>query len=246
MTNDNIYFVANWKMYGNLSSISPLKKVIKLVKSKIFRKIKIIYCPPFTLIEKLASKTAKTSISVGAQDCHFMSGSGPYTGKISSYQIKKLGAKYVIIGHSENRALGETDQIINRKIKVVMKDKLIPIFCIGETYSERRKKNTNLIIKKQLRNGLKNIKNLKNIIIAYEPVWSIGSGLIPSNNQIIEVLSLIRKYLKKKNVIILYGGSVNNKNIKDLKKVETLNGFLIGGSSQKVNKFVDIVKKTIN
>ena len=87
---------------------------------------------------------------------------------------------------------------------------------------------------------------MKNIIIAYEPVWSIGSGLIPSNNQIIEVLSLIRKYLKKKNVIILYGGSVNNKNIKDLKKVETLNGFLIGGSSQKVNKFVDIVKKTIN
>ena len=246
MTNNNIYFVANWKMYGDLSSINQINKLIKLSKSKIYKNTKIVYCPPYTLIDRLITKTNKSPISIGAQDCHFETTNFAFTGKISAQQIKKLGAKYVIIGHSENRSLGETDKIINRKLKSALKEKLIPIFCVGEKLKDKKINKTSSIIKKQIRNGLKGIKNFNNIIVAYEPVWAIGTGLIPKNYQIEKVVKLIKDNVNKKTNKILYGGSVNNKNILELKKIKSLNGFLIGGASHTVDKFVDIIKKTIN
>ena len=118
--------------------------------------------------------------------------------------------------------------------------------CIGENLKERKNKKTNLILKKQLKKGLKNIKNLNNIILAYEPVWAIGTGVVPSNLQLQSSVNFIKKYFKRKKIRILYGGSVNEKNIIELNKVRSINGYLIGSASQNVKKFVDIVKKSIN
>jgi len=158
--------------------------------------------------------------------------------------IKSVGAKYVILGHSENRQMGENDNVINKKIKSSIKSGLKVIFCIGETLTEKRKKITKKILSRQISIGLKKIRNKKNIIIAYEPVWSIGSGLIPKNSEVIEIIKFIKK--KVKGINVLYGGSVNPKNINVLKKINNVDGFLIGGASQRSNNFIDIIKKTFN
>ena len=164
--------------------------------------------------------------------------------------IKNLGAKYIIIGHSENRAAGDTDSAINKKIYSALKSNLSVIFCIGETLSQKRKKLTNTILKSQIINGLRNLKTSKKIILAYEPVWSIGSGIIPKNSELLKNILFIKKILKKismlKNTKILYGGSVNPKNIKVLNNIDELDGYLIGGASQNSKKLIDIVKKTFN
>ena len=249
MTNNNIYFVANWKMYGNLTSLNALNKVINISRSKFFKKAKFIYCPPFTLLEQFVKKTRNTKIEVGAQDCHFVNGSGPHTGMISANQIKKLGTKYIILGHSEKRSDGDTNQIINKKILISIKEKLKVILCVGETLKDKKNKKEINVLKTQLNSCLKNLKQKKNIIIAYEPVWSIGTGRVPSNAEIYKnvkfIKNFIKKKFKKKNVVVLYGGSVNQKNIGILKKINNIDGFLIGGASQNYNKLIDIVKKTI-
>ena len=116
MTNNNIYFIANWKMYGDLSSLNSIKKVISLKKQKKFKKAKIVYCPPNIIVNEFIKYTKYTNISVGSQDCYFIDGTGPYTGNISAYQLKKLGVNYVIAGHSEKRLDGDTDKLINKKV----------------------------------------------------------------------------------------------------------------------------------
>ena len=158
--------------------------------------------------------------------------------------LKSVGAKYVILGHSENRHLGEDDNLINLKIKNSIKSGLKIIFCIGETYSQRRKKVTKKILSHQISRGLRQIKNKKNIIIAYEPIWAIGSGLIPKDTEIFNIIKFIKKKVKGSKV--LYGGSVNTKNINVLKKIDNVDGFLVGGASQNSNNFIDIIKKTFN
>jgi triosephosphate isomerase len=158
--------------------------------------------------------------------------------------LKSVGAKYVIIGHSENRQNGENDKIVNLKISSALESKLKVIFCIGETLKEKRKKITKRILSKQIDIGLKKIKNKKNIIIAYEPVWAIGTGLTPNNIELHEIINFIKK--KQKKTKVLYGGSVNPKNIRILKSINNIDGFLIGGASQNPNKFIDIIKKTYN
>ena len=158
--------------------------------------------------------------------------------------LKSVGAKYVIIGHSENRKMGETDKLINLKIRSTLKAKLKVIFCIGETLKQKRKKMTKKILDSQIKLGLKKIKNKKDILIAYEPVWSIGTGLIPKNNDLLQTVKFIKKKLK--NHKVLYGGSVNSNNVNELKLVNNIDGFLIGGASQNSKKFIDIIKKTYN
>ena len=160
--------------------------------------------------------------------------------------LKNVGAKFVILGHSENRQLGETDNLINLKIKSAIKSGLKIIFCIGETLKERRQKKTNQILKKQIEKGLKSIKNKSKIIIAYEPVWSIGTGVIPKEADLNKTISFIKSRFLKKYPKILYGGSVNTNNVSILKKIPNIDGFLIGGASQNPKKFIDIIKKTIN
>ena len=244
MTNKYIYFVANWKMFGNLRTLNSLNTVMSFTRKFKKNKLKIIYCPPATLINPLSDKLKLTSIQVGAQNCHQSDSYGANTGQINPNMLKAVGAKYVILGHSENRQIGENDNIINQKIKSSIKSGLKIIFCIGETLTQKRKKITKQILSRQISNGLKKIKNKKNIIIAYEPVWSIGSGLIPKNSDIFEIVKFIKK--KVKGIKVLYGGSVNSKNINVIKRIDNVDGFLVGGASQKSKNFIDIIKKTFN
>ncbi len=245
MTNKYMYFIANWKMFGGLNSLNSIHKVVKFFKT--FKKnkfIKIIYCPPSTLIRPMSKKLKKTNIEVGAQNCHEQNTYGAFTGSINSMMLKNVGAKYIIIGHSENRQVGETNKLINLKIKNTLKSGLKVIFCIGETLQEKRKKITKQVLTKQIKLGLNKIKNKKNVIIAYEPVWSIGTGLIPKSNELFKTINFIKK--KNKRNKVLYGGSVNPKNINELKSINNIDGYLIGGASQDPKKFIDIIKKTYN
>ena len=245
MTNKYMYFIANWKMFGGLSTLNSLNKVIKFLK--VFKKsnnAKIIYCPPTTLIRPMFKKIINSKIQVGAQNCHESLTYGASTGSINSMMLKNVGAKYVILGHSENREAGETDKLINTKIKAATKSGLKVIFCIGETLGQKKKKITNKVLSKQIDLGLQKVKKRKNIVIAYEPVWSIGTGLIPKSDDLLKTINFIKK--KIKNTEVLYGGSVNPKNINELKLIKNIDGFLIGGASQNPKKFIDIIKKTYN
>ena len=240
-----MYFIANWKMFGELKSLNSLHKVVKFFKNfKKNKSIKIIYCPPSTLIRPMSKKLSNSKIQVGAQNCHEQERFGAFTGSINSTMLKSVGAKYVIIGHSENRQSGETNKLINLKIKSALKSGLKVIFCIGETLKEKRKKITKQVLNKQINLGLNNIIKKNNIILAYEPVWSIGTGLIPKKKELSRTINFLKKKNKKNR--ILYGGSVNGKNIEQLKSIDNLDGFLIGGASQDPKKFIDIIKKTYN
>ena len=239
-----MYFIANWKMFGGVSTLNSLQKVIKFLKTfKKLKKIKIIYCPPNTLIDLMSKKFLKTRIEVGAQNCHESMSYAPLTGSINPLMLKSVGAKYVIIGHSENRLSGESDKLINLKVKTAIKSGLKVIFCIGETLRHKRKKITKQILSRQIKLGLNKVQK-KNIIIAYEPVWSIGTGIIPKSDELLKTIDFIKNKLKNNKV--LYGGSVNPKNIKELKLIKNIDGFLIGGASQQAKKFIDIIKKTYN
>ena len=242
MTNKYTYFIANWKMFGNLRSINVLDKVISFTKKYKKNNIKLIYLPPVTLINLFSKKLKASSIDVGAQNCHLSENYGAHTGQINSFMLKDAGAKYIILGHSENRQLGENNDLINLKIKSSIKSGLKVIFCVGETLNQKRKKNTKKVLSQQIIQGLKNVKNKKNIIIAYEPVWAIGSGLIPKETEIFEIVRFIKNKVKGSKV--LYGGSVNSQNINLLKKIDNVDGFLVGGASQNSNNFIDIIKKT--
>ena len=245
MTNKYMYFIANWKMFGSLSTLNSITIVVKFFKTfKKNKSLKIIYCPPSTLIHTMTQKLKNTQIQVGAQNCHEHDTYGAFTGSLNSTMLKSVGAKYVIIGHSEVRQVGESNKLINLKIKSALKSGLKVIFCIGETLQEKKKNITNQVLNKQIRIGLDKIKIRDNIIIAYEPVWSIGTGFIPKTNELIKTINFIKKKIKKCKV--LYGGSVNPKNINELKIIKNIDGYLIGGASQDTKKFIDIIKKTYN
>ena len=233
-------------MFGDLKTLNSLDKVIKFLKANKKNKFKLIYCPPNTLIRPLSKRLKNTNIEVGAQNSHENENSGPYTGHVNSKMLKNVGAKYVILGHSENRQEGENDKLINLKIKSAIKAGLKVIFCIGETLKEKRNKNTNQVLARQINNGLKLINNKSNIIIAYEPVWSIGTGVIPKSEDLKKSVSFIKSKFRKKSPKVLYGGSVNANNITELKNISMIDGFLIGGASQDSKKFIDIIKKTYN
>ena len=231
-------------MYGTLSSLNTLNKVIKFSKSKEINKGRLIYCPPYTLISSFSKKFKNCQIGLGGQNCHENTNDGPYTGFINAKMLKNAGAQFVIIGHSENRKKGENNKLINLKIKSAIDANLKVIFCVGETLIEKRKKKTKSVLSKQIKIGLNKIQNKSNIFIAYEPVWAIGSGAIPKSKDLFETVNFIKSKFNNKAPRVLYGGSVNAKNIKKLKEVSNIDGFLIGGASQNAKKFIDIVKKT--
>ena len=240
-----MYFVANWKMFGDFKSLKLVNKVISFSKKFKSSKFKIIYLPPTTLICPMAQMVKNTKIEVGAQNCHHQDNYGAETGSVNAKMVKGVGAKYVILGHSENREKGESDKIINQKIKTALKNKLKVIFCIGEKIKDKRNKKTKSVLSKQIKLGLKGVKLNNNIIIAYEPVWAIGSGMIPKSNDLLNAIDFIKSRFKQ-NLKILYGGSVNDKNINELKTIHNIDGFLVGGASQNSKKFIDIIKKTYN
>ena len=248
MTNKLKYFIGNWKMFGDFSSFKIIYKINQYIyKEKNFNKKKIVLCVPNTLIHFFQKKLKSKLISLGAQNCHYHETYGPFTGSVNASMLKKIGAEYIILGHSENRLEGETNQIIKKKIISALNQKLHVIFCIGETYKEKSKGKTFSILRKQIKSSL-NKKFIKNkIILAYEPVWSIGTNKIPKKSELQNTIKFIKKDFRKifktnKSPKVLYGGSVNHQSIGLLSSISEIDGFLIGSASQSAKKFIDIIK----
>ena len=248
MANKIRYFIGNWKMFGNQHSLGILNRINKFLNKSRYsaKKKKIIFCVPTTLIHSFAAKLKKSRILIGAQNCHHSEKFAAVTGSVNASMLKKSGAKYVILGHSENRIQGDTHHMIKKKIKSTLNQKLIAIFCIGESLKEKKNKKTFNVLKKQIKSSLDKNFNFRNIIIAYEPVWSIGSGKTPNQKDLSKILHFIKKeFVKifKTNALpkVLYGGSVNNKNINKFSTNDQIDGFLIGGASRSSKKFIDII-----
>ena len=248
MTNKLRYFIGNWKMFGDFSSFKVISKINKFsVKSNRQFNKKIVICVPNTLIHFFSKKLKSKSISLGVQNCHFHQGYGPYTGSISASMLKKAGANFIILGHAENRLEGETDQLIKKKIKSSLSEKLNIIFCIGENLKQKKQGNTFSTLRKQIKGSIEKNFNTNKIIFAYEPVWSIGTNKIPKISELRTVIKFIKREFKKifkgkKVPRVLYGGSVNSKNISLFSSIHDIDGFLIGGASQSSKKFIDIIK----
>jgi len=248
MTNKLKYFIGNWKMFGDFGSFRIINKINQFShKSKnLLKNKKIILCVPNTLIFPFKNKLKSKFISLGVQNCHFHQGHGPFTGSINASMLKKAGAEYIILGHSENRSEGETNQLIKKKIISALNQKLNIIYCIGETLKEKNKGKTFSILRNQIKSSLEKKFNINKIILAYEPVWSIGTNKIPKMNELKNTIEFIKKdYMKnfktRKSPKVLYGGSVNDKNIRLFSSISQIDGFLIGGASQSSKKFIDII-----
>ena len=249
MTNKFKYFVGNWKMFGDFRSIKIIHRIHSFYSKykKKNTKIKIIFCVPNTLIHFFSQKLKSQFISIGAQNCHYQNNFGPFTGSVNPFMLKNAGAKYVILGHSENRSEGDSNYLIKKKIESALNQKLKVIFCVGETFKEKRRGTTFSTIRKQMIDSIDKKYNLNKIIIAYEPVWSIGTGKIPKVQELKKTFSFIKnefrkKFKTKKSPFVLYGGSVNDKNIKMFSSISEIDGFLIGGASKSSKKFIDIIK----
>ncbi len=248
MTNKLRYFIGNWKMFGDFGSFKIIDKINKFsLKLRKPNNTKIILCIPNTLIYYFKNKIKSHSISLGAQNCHQHENYGPFTGSVSATMIKNVGAEYIILGHSENRSEGETNKLIKKKIISSLKNNLNIVLCIGETFNEKKNGKTFSILRKQLKNSLTKNFNFKKILVAYEPVWSIGTNKIPKLDDLKKIIKFIkheckRNFKVKKDTIVLYGGSVNDKNITLFSSIKEIDGFLIGGASQSSKKFIDIIK----
>ena len=236
-------------MFGIPKSITILDKINKFIKSdkKFNNKYKVIITPPQTLVQSYAKFFKDKKISIGAQNCYHKDNFGANTGAISSLMIKSVGAQYVIVGHSDNRSEGDTDIMLKNKVENSLRNKLKVVFCIGENASDKSNNKTFEILENQIKNALDKKFNLKDIIVAYEPVWSIGTGQIPKTDDLLKTTIFIKKVLKnifskKKMPIVLYGGSVDGKNISQFKKLNEIDGFLIGGASKSDQNFIDIIK----
>jgi len=248
MTNKLKYFIGNWKMFGDFSSFNIIAKINQFhQKNKKLNKSKIILCVPSTLINYFKKKLKLSSVLLGAQNCHHSKTYGSFTGSINSKMLKNVGAKYIILGHSENRLNGDTDDLIKQKIVSALEEKLIIIFCIGESFKDKKNGKTFSVLRNQIKSSLIKKFDLNKIIFAYEPIWSIGTNKIPKENELKRTVNFIKNEVKiffnsKKKCIVLYGGSVNSNNISQLSKVTEIDGFLIGGASQSSKKFIDIIK----
>ena len=241
------YFIGNWKMFGVPRSIIILSKINSFYnRDKNRKKYKVIITPPYTLIESYSKYLKNKLISIGSQNCFYKDGFSSDTAAISPHMLKSVGAKFTIIGHSDNRKEGETNKILREKVKYALQNNLKVVFCIGENKQEKKNKKTFKILKKQLSNSIDKKFNKTNIIVAYEPIWSIGTGEIPSSKELKKTIIYIKKVLaklfKKKGPPVLYGGSVDGNSVKTFNEIEEIDGFLIGGASKSSKKFIDIIK----
>ena len=241
--------VANWKMNGDLSSLTKFLKVFTNLDKKSLKLVDTVICPPSPLLS-LMKPYIKEGYDIGAQDCHHEN-KGAFTGDISPDLVKKLGANYCIIGHSERRNYhNESNEIVYKKVEAVLKNNLIPIICVGETYNERESNIYEEVISTQISRCVpKYDVSEDKIIIAYEPIWSIGTGKVPNNDNISNVFEIIRNQLRKNKLLndaervkVLYGGSVNEKNCDELKHIPNLGGYLVGSASLKAENFFKIAK----
>ena len=244
--------VANWKMhYGIEDSLKFVTEYARLVKQDY--PAEVVICPPFTSLYTMSVALAETAIQFGAQNCH-QENSGAFTGEISADFLKEIGCTFVIIGHSERRHIfGETDAVISLKVSRVIEKQMKPIFCVGETDSERELQKTFDVITRQLETGLQNLNrdDVASLVIAYEPVWAIGTGKTATSSQAAEVHGFIRNWFGKKfgtshaeELRILYGGSIKPSNFKELLAQPDIDGGLVGGASLKTQDFLSLVCQT--
>ena len=249
MTERRPLISGNWKMFKTgpeaVAFIDALKDSVTDASD-----VDIMIAPPFTALSQAVKAAAGTAIGLGAQNLHWET-EGAFTGEISAQMLNAAGCRYVIIGHSERRQyFGETDETINRKIDAASKAGLIPVFCIGETESQRDAGETFSVLDKQVKNGLEGLfsENLKSLVVAYEPVWAIGTGKTATKEQAQEVHAHVRKWFDAtygtgfaKGLRILYGGSVKPSNVRDLMAMEDIDGALVGGASLDPDSFSRLV-----
>lgn len=233
----------NWKMNGQLASVDEIEKLNALV-TEGGAGCDILICPPATLISTLSGK----GIEIGAQDCHEEAG-GAHTGDISAAMLKDLGCHYIIVGHSERRAdHGETNDMVRAKAGAVQEQGLTAIICVGESDGERENGETLNVVTSQVIGSIPESATPENTVIAYEPVWAIGTGKVPTTDDVAEVHGVIRALLmdrfgsKGEMVRIQYGGSVKTSNAGELMSVPNVNGALVGGASLKADDFYGIIK----
>jgi triosephosphate isomerase len=244
----------NWKM--NKTSKEALNFIDELSDSiKMQNKIETIICPTYVCLDKMSDKLKNYNIKLGAQNMYWEK-SGAFTGEVSGEMLKDLGCEYVIIGHSERRQLFfENDITVNLKVKKALEIGLRPIMCVGETLHERENNKTDEIISLQIENGLRGLNlngKSESLVIAYEPVWAIGTGKTCKSEEANRVISLIRNILKKnfgstfsESVRILYGGSVKPENIKELVSMPDIDGGLVGGASLDAKSFEKLVENVM-
>ena len=232
----------NWKMNGLSAWVSELRKIAVGVDNLGGADIAI--CPPATLIADFARAAEGSRVAIGGQDCHALP-SGAYTGDISAEMLKDAGAQLVIVGHSERRQYhGETDEIVRAKARAARRAGLVAIVCVGETAAERDAGHARPVVRAQLEGSLPS--GAADFVIAYEPVWAIGSGQTPTPGDAADMHGFIRQYLCSRygeagqGTRILYGGSVKPSNAKELMQVENVNGALVGGASLKAEEFLAI------
>jgi|LSQX01.3.fsa_nt_gb triosephosphate isomerase len=240
--------IANWKMYKSLSQAQAFCRDFILL-SRGIKKTKVVICPPFTALSTVNASLQNTGIKLGAQDLFWME-KGAYTGEISPVQLVDTGCSYVIVGHSERRQIiGETDKIINNKLKAAQKSGLIPVLCVGETLEERQNNKAEEIVRGQLLSALEGVSVTEsNVVIAYEPIWAIGTGINASYQDALEMAGLIRQTLGKisnnkiaERIPLLYGGSVKAENFAAFLQ-GGLDGALVGGASLEADSFFNIVR----
>ncbi|MDR3325828.1 MAG: triose-phosphate isomerase [Rhodospirillaceae bacterium] len=245
MMTRRLLVAGNWKMNGLMSDGREFIDKIKKISSDV----DILICPPATLIDFMVKVTKGSKLSIGGQDCHFEK-SGAYTGDISASMLKDLGASHVIVGHSERRAnYKEINKVVRAKATMVNIIGLVAIICLGETEAERDNGKMLTVIETQFLESLPEIATSDNTIIAYEPVWAIGTGRTPSVTEVAEAHRKIRELAEKKlglNVAkrlrIIYGGSVNQSNARELFAIEDVDGGLVGGASLKAENFSSIIE----
>ena len=252
MKNRKPLMAANWKMNLSLDEARDLLNEIRSAKID-FNKVDVLVAPPFTTLQLAHALLTETNILIAGQNMHWES-KGAFTGEISPMMLKEVGCSHVILGHSERRALFfETSEIINRKVDSAIEAGLIPIVCIGETLKEREEKKTFDIIKAQLNESLKFFSQKESLpvelILAYEPVWAIGTGKTATSEVAQEVHLFVRRWLREnfdndtgKAIRILYGGSVRPDNIKELMLMPDIDGALIGGASLNADSFLSIIR----
>lgn len=235
----------NWKMNTNIGNAKKLINDIIKETSEI-DDVDILLCPPYTHLFYSSQITEASNISIGAQNSYFEP-SGAYTGEVSNEMLNSVGCSYVILGHSERRAIfGENNELVNKKVISALDSGLNVILCIGESESERESGNTNNVLFGQLEESLANVNDNSNLTIAYEPVWAIGTGKTATPEIIVETHEFINTYLSNRfgnnNIKILYGGSMKPENAESILKINNVSGGLIGGASLNSESFSTICK----
>ncbi len=233
--------IGNWKMHGTLASAASLASEISYYVSETeLKQTKVVLCPPSLHLSEVLEHTVGTPISVGGQDCSAAEG-GAYTGDISASMLANIGSKYVILGHSERRAgYSEEDAFVAAKAKAAKEAGLIPVICIGETLEQRESGEFEFVLAAQVKGSVPEGFGASDFLLAYEPVWAIGTGKVADVDTIRATHALVASHLPK-GTAILYGGSVKPENAEEIMKIEHVDGVLVGGASLKSESFIAII-----